>query len=467
MLRTASNWSKRKESFTTSHYAMTDPMTSNFATPPLPGGPAAGSGHRLRKSRIVAVAILGLAVVAGTVWYAGSRPADSANTASPGVAVERGGRADPSLRATPVVAAPVRQGRLDVYLFALGTVTPLNTVMVRARVDGQLMRLAFEEGQMVRAGDLLAQIDPRPFEVQLTLAAGQLARDQALLKNARIDLERYRTLLAQDSISGQQVDTQESLVHQYEAAVQADQGGIDNAKLQLTHARVIAPISGRVGLRQVDPGNIVRASDANGIVLITQLQPIGVVFPIPEDALPRVMKRLRAGARIPVDAFDRALKEKLGSGRLLTADNQIDTATGTIKLKAEFPNTDGALFANQFVNVRMPVETRPNATLAPTAAIQRGATGTFVYVVKDDQTVAMTPVKVGPVQGEITAIDGGVSAGAMVVVDGADRIREGGKVKLVVHDTPVPPATGAGPRSDKEGNERPPGAQDPRARGGA
>ena len=293
---------------------------------------------------------------------------------------------------------------------------------------------------MVQAGDLLAQIDPRPFEVQLTLATGQLARDQALLDNARTDLERYRMLLEQDSISRQQVDTQESLVRQYKAAAQADQGAVDNAKLQLAHARVVAPIGGRVGLRQVGPGNIVRASDANGIVVITQLQPISVVFPIPEDALPRVMKRLRAGDRIPVDAFDRALKEKLGSGRLLTADNQIDTATGTIKLKAEFPNTDGALFANQFVNVRMPVETRPNATLAPTAAIQRGAAGTFVYVVKGDQTVAVTPVKVGPVQGEITAIDSGVSAGTMVVVDGADRLREGAKVELVVRDAPAPRA---------------------------
>lgn len=284
---------------------------------------------------------------------------------------------------------------------------------------------------MVKAGDLLAQIDPRSFEVQLTLATGQLARDQALLENARIDLERYRTLLAQDSISRQQVDTQESLVRQYEAAVQGGQGGIDSAQLQLTHARVVAPISGRVGLRQVDPGNIVRTGDANGIVVITQLQPIGVVFPIPEDALPRVMKRLRAGVHIPVEAYDRAQKEKLGSGRLLTVDNQIDIATGTIKLKAEFSNADNALFANQFVNVRMPVETRANATLVPTAAIQRGAAGTFVYVVRDDLTVAVTPVKVGATQGEITTIDSGIALGAKVVVDGVDRLREGAKVELV------------------------------------
>lgn len=441
-------------------------MTSHSdPTPPLPGAPAAGSGRRWWKRRIVTITILGLAVVAGVIWYASSRPGDSATTAGPRGAVDPGGRDESLPRATPVAVAPVRQGNLDIYLFALGTVTPLNSVVVRGRVDGQLMSIAFEEGQMVKAGDLLAQIDPQPFVVQLTLATGQLARDQALLDNAQADLERYRTLLAQDSISRQLVDTQESLVRQYKAAVQAGQGAIDNAKLQLTHARVMAPISGRVGLRQVGPGNIVRASDANGIVVITQLQPISVVFPIPEDALPRVMKRLRSGDRIPVDAYDRAQKEKLGKGRLLAADNQIDTATGTIKLKAEFSNADGALFANQFVNVRMPVETRPKATLVPTAAIQRGAAGTFVYVVKNDRTVAVTPVKIGPTQGEITAIDGGVSVGATVVIDGADRLREGTKVEIVVRDTPALPTTDAGPRSNKEGNER--RTRGPRANGGA
>jgi len=406
---------------------MTDSTNSTAHSAGSPSGaPVAGSRGRGRA--IAAIVVLAAAAIAGAIWYAGHRPADSAKPARTRAATDR---ADPSLRASPVLAATVRQGSLDIYLHALGTVTPLNAVVVRGRVDGQLMTVAFTEGQMVKAGDLLAQIDPRPFEVQLTLATGQLARDRALLENARADLERYRTLLAQDSISRQQVDTQESLVRQYEAAVQADQGGIDNAKLQLTHARVVAPIGGRVGLRLVDPGNIVRAGDANGIVVITQLQPIAVVFPIPEDALPRVMKRLRAGNRIAVDAYDRAQKEKLGSGRLLTADNQIDTATGTIKLKAEFPNADGALFANQFVNVRMPVETRVDATLVPTAAIQRGAAGAFVYVVKDDLTVAVTPVQVGPTQGETTVIDRGVAPGARVVIDGADRLREGAKVELV------------------------------------
>lgn len=403
---------------------MTDPSGSN-SDPTLVRRDSflAGLGSRKRGLAIVAVAVLALA--GALIWYAGSRQADSAKKAGARSAT------DTSARPVPVGVATVKQGSFDVYLFALGTVTPLNTVLVRSRVDGQVMRIAFEEGQMVGAGDLLAEIDPRPFEVQLTLASGQLARNQALLENARIDLDRYRTLLAQDSISRQQVDTQESLMRQYEAAVQSDQGGIANAKLQLTHARIVAPITGRVGLRLVDAGNIVRATDASGIVVITQLQPIGVLFPIPEDALPRVMKRLRAGDRIPIDAFDRAQKEKLGSGRLLTVDNQIDTATGTVKLKAEFPNSDNSLFANQFVNVRMPLETRQNATLLPTAAIQRGAAGAFVYVVKDDLTVAVVPVKLGPVQGETSTVESGVAAGAKVVIDGADRLRDGVKVEPI------------------------------------
>lgn len=404
--------------------AMTDPSETNSARSPAKSDPYQPvRGGRGRNLTIAVIA--GLAVIGAVVWYAGSGPSDT------GKAGARG-RADPSARAIPVGGASVTQGSFDVYLFALGTVTPLNTVLVRSRVDGPIMRVAFEEGQMVEAGDLLAEIDPRPFEVQLTLATGNLARNQALLENARLDLARYRKLLEQDSIARQQVDTQESLLRQYEAAVQIDQGGIANAKLQLTHSRIVAPISGRVGLRQVDPGNIVRAADTNGIVIITQLQPVGVVFPIPEDALPRVMKRLRSGDRIPIEAFDRAQKEKLGSGRLLTADNQIDTATGTVKLKGEFPNADKTLFPNQFVNVRLPLETLPKATILPSAAIQRGSAGTFVYVVKDDMTVVVTPVKLGPVQGETSTVESGVAAGAKVVVDGADRLRDGSKVELVL-----------------------------------
>ncbi|MFZ1547685.1 MAG: MdtA/MuxA family multidrug efflux RND transporter periplasmic adaptor subunit [Candidatus Nitrotoga sp.] len=392
--------------------------------------------HRWSKRWIVIVSIFSLAVGGGAIWYVSSHRGDSQKTANHRDAGKPGSSSNSLPPATPVVVAPVRQGDLDIYLFAIGTVTPLNVAVVRPRVDGQITSIAFKEGQLVQKGDLLAQIDPRPFKMQLTLAAGQLARDQALLGNARADLKRYRALLALDSISDQLVDTQASLVRQYAATVQASQGGVDNAKLQLANTQVIAPITGRVGLRRVGPGNIIHTSDTDGLVVITQLQPVGVVFAIPEDALPQVIKRLHTtDDRIPVDAYDRAQKEKLGTGRLLAADNQIDTTTGTIKLKAEFPNADGALFANQFVNVRMPVEVRRKATLVPTAAIQRGSAGTFVYVVKDDHTVAVIPVKTGPTQGEVTVIDSGVSSGAMVVIGGADRLRAGVKVDIVAHNS--------------------------------
>ena len=389
---------------------------------------------------VAAIVLVALAVGA---WLWLRKPAESAAPSG------RGGDAG---RPLPVVAAAVTKGPIDVYITALGTVTPRNMVTVRSRVDGQLMRVAFQEGQFIKAGELLAEIDPRPFEVQLTQAQGQMAKDQALLKNAELDLERYRTLLAQDSISKQQVDTQESLVRQYQGTVLADQGQIDNAKLQLTYSRVTAPISGIVGLRQVDPGNVIHATDANGLVVITQIQPITVLFPIPEDNLQQVLARLKAGATLVVEAYDRAQKVRLATGKLSTVDNQIDTTTGTVKLRAEFANDDKALFPNQFVNVRMVVDTRPDATLLPSAAIQRGAPGTFVYVVNDDKSVSVKPVKLGPVQGEITAIDSGVAPGAMVVVDGADKLREGAKVELITPDARAIP--GGAPRRGA-GNGKP------------
>jgi len=397
----------------------------------------------------------GMLVAAGAgYWYWSGRSADAP------AAPERG-KGDPSARALPVVAVPARKGSIDVYLNALGTVTPRNMVVVKPRVDGQLMRVAFDEGQVVKAGALLAEIDPRPFQVQLAQAEGQMAKDQALLKNAQVDLERYRTLLSQDSISKQQVDTQEALVRQYQGTIQADQAAIDSARLQLTYSRVTAPISGTVGLRQVDPGNVVHAADANGIVVIAQLQPIGVVFPVPEDNLPRIRRRIATGEAVAVEAWDRDQKVKLAAGKLLTIDNQIDTTTGTVKLKAEFANTDLALFPNQFVNIRMLVETLQDATLVPSAAILRGAPGTFVYVVKEDKSVTVAPVKIGPVQGETTAITTGISPGDVVVVDGTDKLREGAKVELVTREAQPAPGSAPGASKRGQGGQRPPGSGPP------
>jgi len=402
-----------------------------------------------------AVAVLVVLAAAAGFWYwSGHTAAPPSGGGAPGA----GARGNPSARPLPVVAAPARKGAIDVYLDALGTVTPRNVVVVHTRVDGQLMSVTFKEGQLVKAGDLLAEVDPRPFQVMLTQAVGQMAKDQALLKNAQLDLERYQTLLAQDSISKQQVDTQAALVRQYEGTVQSDQGAIDSARLQLTYSRVTAPITGRVGLRQVDPGNVVHAADANGLVVITQLQPITVIYPVPEDNVPRVLKRLQNGEAITVEAWDRDGKVKLATGKLLTVDNQIDTTTGTVKLKAEFGNENAALFPNQFVNVRMLLDTLSDATLVPSAAIQRGAPGTFVYVVKDDKSVSVAPVKLGPVQGETTSIASGLAPGDLVVVDGADKLREGATVELITRDAQGAPAGSA--KGAARGN-RPPGAGAP------
>ena len=369
--------------------------------------------------------LLVLAIIGVGVWYY-PKPENQPKTAGRN---QFGGP-------TPVGVATVQKGDMPVTLTGLGTVTPLATVTVKTQINGYLVTVAFQEGQMVKKGDFLAQIDPRPYQVALEQAEGQLAKDQALLKNAQLDLQRYNTLVAQNSIATQTRDTQVSLVSQDQAAVKTDQAQVDAQKLNLVYAHIVSPVTGRVGLRQVDAGNYVQTSDPNGIVVVTQLQPISVIFTLPEDNLPAVMKQVHAGAALPVTAYDRTGTTELGKGRLETVDNQIDTTTGTVKLRAIFDNEQEILFPNQFVNVQLLVNTMKGVDIVPTAAIQHGAPGAFVYVVKPDQTAAVQKVKLGPGDGQQIAVLDGLQPGEKVVVDGSDRLREGAKVTSAAAGNP-------------------------------
>jgi multidrug efflux system membrane fusion protein len=378
---------------------------------------AASVRRRLPPSRIWAVVVL--LVMAGVAWVV-LKPSAIPKPAEPSAG---------TARPVPVEVATAITGDFGVTIEALGTVTPLTTVSVTSEVSGKLVQIFYTEGQMVKAGDPLAAIDPRPFENTLHQAQGQLLRDQALLDNARIDLQRYRLLVKENSAPRQKLDTQDSLVHQDEGTVKIDQAAVDSAQLNLDYCTIKAPVTGRVGLRLVDLGNYVSVGSSNGIVVITQLQPITVIFPVAEDHLPSVIKQILAGAKLPVETYDRGGGTLLAKGSLMTVDNEVDSTTGTVKFKAQFDNHDLALFPKQFVNVHLLAETLRDAVIIPVAAVQYGPAGEFVYVVGGDGTVSMRPVKLSRAEADRVAVLAGLKAGERVVIAGADRLRDGAKVK--------------------------------------
>jgi multidrug efflux system membrane fusion protein len=380
---------------------------------------------RLRPAIWIGVVLLVLAALA---WWVHERPARKA----PGGRFGQG--------TSPVVPATAQTGDVDITYDALGTVTALATVTVNTQIAGQLVDVAFKEGQDVNKGDYLAQIDPRPYQATLDQYTGQLLRDQALLDEAKIDFARYQKLAAQNSIARQQAEDQEYVVQQDQGTVKLDQALVDNAKLNLSYCRIVSPVTGRVGLREVDPGNYIQVTNTTPIAVITEMRPITVIFTLAEDELPKVLKRLHAGATLPVTAYDRSNTTKLGDGTLTAVDSTIDDTTGTVKLRAEFANADETLFPNQFVNVELLIDTLKGATVIPTAAVQRGAPGTFVYVIKSDNTVSLQTVTLGPQQGEQVAVTKGLSPGDRVVVDGADKLKQGAKV--TIHQETAAPASG-------------------------
>lgn len=393
---------------------------------------------RSRRRAVLIVAIVLLALAALVLVIRRTQHGASASGASPGRggagrgAAGRGaaGQGSP----IPVTTATAVIGDIEVRIPALGTVTPLATITVRTQISGILQKIAFTEGQLVRQGELIAEIDPRPYEAAVEQQQGNLKRDQALLADAKLDLKRYEGLVKEDSIAVQQLDTQRALVDQYEGTILSDQGQLKTAQVNLIYTRIVSPVNGRVGLRQVDQGNYVTPGDANGIVVVNQVQPISVIFPIPEDYVPALTRQLRSGGALEVDAFDRTNSAKLAQGKLLTLDNQIDTTTGTVKLRALFDNADGALFPNQFVNVQLLQQVLAQQIIIPNSAVRRGSPNgvvtTFVYGVTPDSTVAVKPITLGVVDGERAAVTAGLAAGDVVVTEGGDRLRDGAQVLL-------------------------------------
>ena len=390
------------------------PGTVSRASPPVR---RPGSGYWVLTGLIVA----GLT---GGGWYMWTQQAtQSASRTAPAARSARGAP-------QPIGFATVDTGDIRIMLNELGTVTSLDTVTVYTQINGQLQEIGFKEGQVVKKGDFLAQIDPRPYQAALEQAQGTLAKDQGLLAQAQADLKRYQTLGRQDSIAQQQLDDQRYLVQQYTGTVQTDQGAVDTAKLNLAYCHIISPIDGQVGLRQVDPGNYIQTSSTTGVAVITQMQPISVLFSVPEDNLPDIIQRVRAGATLAIEAYDRANTRLLATGQLGTLDNLIDTTTGTLKLRGIFANPDELLYPNQFVNARLLVNTMANTVRVPVPAVQRGEPGTFVYLINPDNTVSVRPIKVGPVDGNFQAVLSGLAPGDRVVTDGADRLRDGAAVSL-------------------------------------
>jgi membrane fusion protein, multidrug efflux system len=378
----------------------------------------------------------------------------------------RGGQNGP----VAVSVATVTSGDIQLRIPALGTVTPLATVTVRTQISGIMQKILFTEGQTVRQGDSLAQIDPRPYEAALQQMQGNLRRDQALLADAKLDMKRYEGLVKEDSIAQQQLDTQRALVDQYIGTIESDEGQVKTASVNLLYTHIAAPVTGRVGLRQVDQGNYVTPGDTNGIVVINQLQPITVIFPIPEDNVPALVRRLRGGGPLTVEAYDRTNSAKLADGKLLTIDNQIDVTTGTVKLRAQFENADSMLFPNQFVNIQLLQEVLKNQIIMPNSAVRRGApngvVSTFVYVVNPDHTVKVQPVTLGVVDGERVAVAQGLSVGEVVVTEGGDRLRDGAQVQLPSAAGPsaaAHPSDGARPGNARPGGPGSPGAHRPRS----